>query len=239
MSEVLDQDREAEAADPTPSHPDGDRGPVQSPEGSEAVLVPLIIPYEKLNAVLVTIADAAAAMSLRDRAFQLEEYADPAQPETYLVTEPARLSTRLNEARDFISGIADQLRATEGTVRPLTITELIEDSHARAARKGFWDGHSERTERDVINEKLLLIISELTEAMEEVRSGHEVSEIWYEPKNDGDTVALKPEGFTIEVADAMIRIADLFGWLDIDLTEAIRLKAAYNETRPHKHGKQF
>lgn len=49
----------------------------------------------------------------------------------------------------------------------------------------------------------------------------------------------KPEGVAVELADAVIRIADLCGHLGIDLEAAIDLKMAYNETRPFKHGKRF
>ena len=49
----------------------------------------------------------------------------------------------------------------------------------------------------------------------------------------------KPEGVAVELADAVIRIADLCGHLGIDLDAVIRLKMTYNEGRPHKHGKQF
>jgi len=50
---------------------------------------------------------------------------------------------------------------------------------------------------------------------------------------------LKPEGFGIELADAMIRIADLAYLTGIDLEELIREKHQYNATRPYKHGRKF
>ena len=49
----------------------------------------------------------------------------------------------------------------------------------------------------------------------------------------------KPEGVSIELADAVIRIADLCGQMGIDLETAIILKMDYNKSRPFKHGKQF
>lgn len=49
----------------------------------------------------------------------------------------------------------------------------------------------------------------------------------------------KPEGVAVELADAVIRIADLCGYLGIDLDTVISEKMAYNETRPFKHGKRF
>jgi len=42
-----------------------------------------------------------------------------------------------------------------------------------------------------------------------------------------------------ELADAVIRIADLAGYLEINLEEHIKAKMKYNLDRPHKHGKRY
>ena len=75
-------------------------------------------------------------------------------------------------------------------------------------------------------EKLALIHSEISEALEDYRDGLMETTVH----------AGKPEGFSIELADAVIRIFDLCGHLGIDLGEAVELKSAYNEMRPHRHG---
>lgn len=49
----------------------------------------------------------------------------------------------------------------------------------------------------------------------------------------------KPEGIAVELADAVIRIADLCGALGIDLEEVIAKKMGYNESRPYRHGKRY
>ena len=49
----------------------------------------------------------------------------------------------------------------------------------------------------------------------------------------------KSPGWFWGLADAVIRIADLCGYLGIDLDTVISEKMAYNETRPFKHGKRF
>lgn len=39
-----------------------------------------------------------------------------------------------------------------------------------------------------------------------------------------------------ELADVIIRALDTAGTLRIDIDRAVRIKHAYNETRPHRHG---
>lgn len=82
-----------------------------------------------------------------------------------------------------------------------------------------------------IDQKLLLSVGEICEAQEELRSGHDPTEIYYN--------ADKPEGFPIEIADTLIRLLDVTNSLGIDIVEAVKIKMAYNATRPFKHGKKF
>lgn len=113
-------------------------------------------------------------------------------------------------------------------MKALTISELVRLAYGNAKLKGFHDYSGGQPN---INEKLMLIVSELSEAMEELRSGCS--------PNETRTNIGKPEGFPIELADAVIRIADLCGLLGIDLEHAIAIKHAFNTTRPRKHGKAF
>lgn len=89
-------------------------------------------------------------------------------------------------------------------------------------RKGFV------TTRENTLEKLMLCVSELSEAAECVRNGEWDTTI-------GPTG--KPEGFTVELADLCIRVFDICGSFGIDLEEAIAQKSRYNETRPYRHNK--
>jgi len=114
----------------------------------------------------------------------------------------------------------------------MTIAELIKASHEMSASKGFWSGRWGSPPEARIPETLALIHSEISEALEAYR---ELRDDWmYHVDENG-----KPEGFSIELADAVIRIADLCGALGIDLEKAIEEKQAYNATRPHKHGKRL
>lgn len=170
------------------------------------------------------------------------------------------------------------------------ISTLALKVHATAKAKGFWDVDRNR------GEMLMLVSSELAEALEEHRD------------NKGtfyfDEVSAKPEGIVVELADAVIRCLDTLGhsyngsagalversrkmqshnaglykltdnfgenllavtailirakinvaWLaDVivmcerlsdslnaeSIWDVIDLKMAYNDTRPHKHGKAY
>lgn len=109
----------------------------------------------------------------------------------------------------------------------MTIKELVDQAYSNAKEKGF---HGDMMN---VGEKLALIHSEVSEALEEYRrAGSNVQDLWTTADN-------KPEGFVVELADAVIRIADLCGALQLDLEYAVQLKMAYNRSRPHKHGRKF
>lgn len=111
-------------------------------------------------------------------------------------------------------------------VSNLTIGSLVKTAHAAAKDKGFWAGPVN------FAEKIALIHSELSEALEAHRAGHEPTAEWHQ--EDG-----KPEGVPSELADTIIRIADLCGHYGIDLEKAITEKLEYNRARPSKHGKAY
>jgi NTP pyrophosphatase (non-canonical NTP hydrolase) len=74
-----------------------------------------------------------------------------------------------------------------------------------------------------VGEKLMLIVSEVAEGME----GHR--------KNLMDDKLTDRRMLEVELADAVIRIADLAGGLGLDLGGAIAEKLAFNQKRPdHK-----
>lgn len=110
--------------------------------------------------------------------------------------------------------------------RERTVRALQRDAFNNSSDHGFWDGLAAT---EAIPEKLCLIHSEISEALEEYRLGTIEDRTGYP---DG-----KPEGFASELADAVIRIGDLAQALGIELEDAIRKKMAYNRTRPYKHGK--
>lgn len=110
----------------------------------------------------------------------------------------------------------------------MTISELVATANRDAKAAGWWEG--ERS----IPEVLMLIVTEIAEAMEDYRSGKTLGSIDFEFRGVGQLH--KPVGFPTELADAMIRIADLAGHLNIDLEYVIGKKLEFNRTRGHRHG---
>lgn len=102
------------------------------------------------------------------------------------------------------------------------VAALVETCYTASATSGWWTdlatGEDLRA-RNNVPEKLMLIVSELAEAME----GHR--------KNMMDDKLPKRPMVEVELADAVIRIADLCGAKGYDLAGAIVDKLAYNASR--------
>lgn len=130
------------------------------------------------------------------------------------------------------------------TIGPLTA--LFAACYQNSKDHGFHDGEFN------IPEKLALVHSEVSEALEAHREGALATQ--YESKtpegkvvllnlmNRGpDGKPLKPVGFMSELADIIIRVGDLAGRMERaeELERVIYEKMEYNRTRPYKHGKAY
>lgn len=116
---------------------------------------------------------------------------------------------------------------------------MIDHVHQNAVKHQFWNEmfylreESEQFYQDFIvyekSARLALVHSEISEAIEAAR------------KHDDTPDQHCPEftNETIELADAMIRIMDYAGRYNLPLAQAIIAKAAFNATRPIKHGKKI
>ncbi len=122
------------------------------------------------------------------------------------------------------------------------LNELRDKIHQNALDHGFYDN-----EKVNIPEKLMLIVSELGEAMEAYRNDKYAdleffNKLLNEPINRRPLVTeifekFVKDSFEDELADAIIRLLDLCGYMGIDIDTHIELKMKYNESRPYKHNK--
>ncbi len=127
-------------------------------------------------------------------------------------------------------------------------TEINEEAH----KKGFWsDGVN-------VGEKLMLTVSELSEALEAHRKKKFANIAEYEAfflNGSGGAPLSHPQGcpdvfkrgfeyfikdsIEDELADAIIRLLDLAYQLGINIEWHIKHKFEYNKLRPYKHGKAY
>ena len=102
--------------------------------------------------------------------------------------------------------------------------DLAEEIHKNAVSKGFWD----RTVDPIfVAKQMMMIVSEVSEAMEAVRK------------------EMDPDQISDEFADIIIRTLDLYagiaeaGYVKKSLDYAIKEKMERNTHRPKKHGVRF
>ena len=117
-----------------------------------------------------------------------------------------------------------------------SITNLQDRAYWQSAEKGFHD--NEPTEgRALLSlnaERIALMHSELSEALEELRAGRSANETYYGELDF--SLIKKPEGVPSEMADVVIRILDFCGANDINLEAIILEKLDYNASRGRMHG---
>ena len=99
--------------------------------------------------------------------------------------------------------------------------------HGASSAAGWWrdpkSGEPTQTNPMCFSQKLMLTVSELSEAMEGDRKGLMDDKLPHRPMRE------------VELADAVIRIFDLAGAYDLDIAGAIAEKMEFNQVRPdHK-----
>ena len=138
----------------------------------------------------------------------------------------------------------------------MNVAEIVKEIHETNKSKGFWD-----KDRN-IGELLMLTVSELSEALEAHRGrGNKLNKEYFDlfvnssssigtKSDDGETITketLFKDGFKLyvkdsfedEIADAIIRLFDLCGGLEIDIEWHIEQKLKYDKTRERMHGKKY
>jgi NTP pyrophosphatase (non-canonical NTP hydrolase) len=109
----------------------------------------------------------------------------------------------------------------------MRLNELQDKCHKLAVEAGWYEEGFKKTD----TEALMLVVTELAEAVECLRKGEE--ETWADP------VTGKLKGLSSEIADAVIRLLDYSAYKKLDLETIIDKKLEYNKTRGIRHGKKF
>lgn len=118
------------------------------------------------------------------------------------------------------------------------LNDLAKEVHQVNKDKGFWD-----KERNV-GEMLMLVTSELGEAMEAHRKGKfanwEAYKTALDKMNAPDNFKKHiKDSFEDEIADAILRLLDMAAGLNIDLDKQVQAKLEYNRSRERFHGKKY
>jgi NTP pyrophosphatase (non-canonical NTP hydrolase) len=128
------------------------------------------------------------------------------------------------------------LEQAKGAELPKAVQDLIVESEKRTRLANGVN----------LPERLMLIVTEAAEAMEELRNAHVDPQKTYtvaDPR-EGETKpayfdyveGTKPEGVGSEMADIVIRVLVDCKRAGIDIATEIKRKARYNATRAFRHG---
>lgn len=136
----------------------------------------------------------------------------------------------------------------------LSLNEISKDVYEANKLKGF------DVKECNIGQTLMLIVSELSEALEADRKSKRVNINDTQNLTNGYTISGNlsvytkqgktdkfielfkeqvKDTFEDEIADSFIRLFDLVGALDINIDRHIELKRQFNATREYKHGKAY
>jgi len=147
----------------------------------------------------------------------------------------------------------------------MNLTEYSKQVHEANVKKGFYDEHvnvisalqdmHNSTKPNIIksyvtafiDQRVALVHSELSEALEANRKNlyadlHILTDLPATPTNEYFKEIFElhiKDTVEDEIADSVIRLFDLSGFLGIDLETHVRAKLRYNSLRPQKHGKLY
>ena len=142
-----------------------------------------------------------------------------------------KLSTQVVDI-PVVDGDLDIVLCLNQEIQAAVLDFMCEEIHRKNVEAGWWDTADNPL---VVPTKLALVISECVEAMEGYRRG-----LMDDKLTDETMIA-------VELADVLIRVFDLCGFLGIDVGTILAKKAAFNavradhkpENRAKQGGKKF
>lgn len=123
-----------------------------------------------------------------------------------------------------------------------SLNQIASEIHQANVNKGFWESENiinklaaynfpeeeiQAVQKAFKAQRLMLIVSELSEALEADR------------KDLQDNHLPEHKGLDVEIVDGMIRKFDFCGGYKIDIDRIMAEKLEYNKNRPYLHGKKF
>lgn len=148
----------------------------------------------------------------------------------------------------------------------MNLNQLSKEIHKANVEKGFYEDNEEAikflmennasdeviftVEKAITGQRLALITSEVSEALESDRKNKKANIIAFlnerrsslhESDNDFKISFEKniKDSVEDEISDAIIRLLDFCGYKGIDIHFHINEKLRFNSLRPHKHGKTY
>ena len=118
------------------------------------------------------------------------------------------------------------------------LNELRDKAFSNAKNKGF------HNDKPVFAKEIMLIVTELSEAVEASRKGMKADlKNFYLGLDDNNfeqnfNTFIK-DSVEDEIADAFIRLFDLCGIYNINIDLFVKMKMKYNEGREYLHGKKY
>lgn len=146
---------------------------------------------------------------------------------------------------------------TYQSMEPLPLQRIAKRINEIARDHGFYADNEGNEVKRNFGEVIALMHSELSEALEEHRSGNPLVYFAHDHDREGEGIDWvsgpegfpcenclpKPEGAAIEMIDCVIRVLDtLYEMLkgtDMTIDDVIQIKMAFNANRPYKHGRAY
>ena len=163
--------------------------------------------------------------NINDQIQQLDTEIDSLK-ERFIIAAPLLMDYEIDELNKIIG--KSIMLGELYSIRDLSIESIIQSIHQQNVEAGWWTNietgeslvslNGQKPKRN-IPEMLMLIVTEISEAME----GHR--------KNLMDDKLPHRSMLEVELADAVIRICDMEGGLNLDLVGAINEKRQFNKQR--------